>query len=215
MRRPPWIAAGAGDARTRSASAVLGSEHPLARATEALDSVVRQWLAVAAVLVGSIIDLMVGRAWAVPLAASATVVLLGLTAIAAACRQSQRDRALALILEGRESVRVAAVQRQRRRLRDPRARTTLARNLAVMIDQASTRRGLTACRIRPLFHPAVIRAVADDLDAVIRLLGSDRAPVRGVAHVEHLLTDAFSPLYRNQVEPLREELHRIGHQLDE
>jgi hypothetical protein len=175
--------------------------------------VVRQWRAVAAVLVGSLIDLIVGRAWAATLAASATVVLSGLTAIAAARRQSQRDRALALILEGRDSVPVTAVQRQRRRLLDPRTRTTLARNLAVIIDQSSTRCRVSACRIRPLFERAVIRAVEDDLRAVIRLLGSDYAPVRGVALVEHLLTDAFSPLYGNQVEPLREELHRVGHQL--
>ena len=71
MRRPPRIAARAGGAAPRSASAVLGSDHPLARATEALDSVVRQSLAVAAVLVGSSIDLMAGRAWAATLAASA------------------------------------------------------------------------------------------------------------------------------------------------
>ena len=213
MRRPPGIAARAGGAAPRSASAVLGSDHPLACATEALDSVVRQSLAVAAVLVGSSIDLMAGRAWAATLAASATVVLVGLTAIAAACKQTQRDRALALILEGRENVPVAAVQHQRRRLLDSRTRTTLARNLAAVIDQASTRRGLQACRIVPLFDRTVIRTVADDLRAVIRLLGSDHAPVRGIALVEHLLTDAFSPLYGTQVEPLREELHRIGHLL--
>ena len=80
MRRPPGIAARAGGASPRSASAVLGSDHPLARATEALDSVVRQSRAVAAVLVGSSIDLMAGRAWAATLAASATIVLLILTA---------------------------------------------------------------------------------------------------------------------------------------
>ena len=213
MRRVPGTAARARGAPPRSASAVLGSDHPLARATDALDSVVRQSLAVAAVLVGSIIDLLAGLTWAATLAASAAIVLVGLTVIATACRQTQRDRALALILEGRENVPVAAVQRQRRRLLDPRTRATLARNLAVMIEQASTRRGFQACRICPLFDRAVIRAVADDLRAVIRLLGSDHAPVRGVAVVEHLLTDAFSPLYGNQAEPLRQELHRIGHLL--
>jgi hypothetical protein len=136
MKRPQGIAPRARSARPRPAIAVLGSGHPLARAAEALNGVVRQWLAVAAILVGAIIDLIVGRAWAATLAASATVVLLGLTAIATACRLSQRDRALALILEGRGSLPVAAVQRQRRRLLDPRTRTTLARNLAAM----STRR---------------------------------------------------------------------------
>jgi hypothetical protein len=212
MRRPPGIAARAAGVRPRSARAVLGPDHPFARATEALVSVVRQGLAVAAVLVGSLIGLTPGRVWAATLAASA-IVLLGLTAIAAACRQRQRDRAIALILEGRDSVPVAPVQRQRRRLLDPRTRRTLARNLAVMIDQASPRRGLPACRITPLFDRAVIRAVADDLRVVIRLLGSDQASVHGVALAEHLLTDAFSPLYGNQADPLRHELHRIGHLL--
>jgi hypothetical protein len=213
MRRPPGSAARASGARPRSASAVLGSDHPLARATDALDNIVRQSLAVAAVLVGSIIDLIVGRPWGGTLAASAAIVLLGLAAIATACKKAQRDRALSLIREGRENVPVAAVQRQRRRLGDPRTRTTLARSLTDMIDQASPRRGLLACRICPLFDRAVIRTVADDLRAVIRLLDTDHAPVRGVALVEHLLIDAFSPLYGNQTEPLRQELHRIAHLL--
>ena len=88
MRRPLGIADRAGSTRPRTASAVLGSDHPLARATEALDSAVRQWLAVAAVLVGSLIDLLAGRAWAATLAASATIVLSGLTAITAACNET-------------------------------------------------------------------------------------------------------------------------------
>ena len=213
MRRPSGLAARSGSAPPRAASAVLGSDHPLARATESLESVIRQLLAVAAVLVGSIIDLIAGRAWAVTLAASATIVLMGLAAIVAACKQSQRERALRLILDGRESVPVAAVQRQRQRLLDPRTRASLARNLADMIDQSSTRPGLSACRICPLFDRAVIRAVADDLRAVIQLLGPDHTPVRGVAAAEHLLTDIFSPLYGNQVEPLRQELHRVSHLL--
>jgi hypothetical protein len=213
MRRLPRSAARTSRAPPRSASALLGSDHPLARATEALDSVIRQSLAVPAVLVGNVIDLMLGRTWAATLTASAAIVLVGLTAIAGACKQTQRDRALALILQGRESVPIAAVQRQRRRLLEPRTRTTLARNLAIMIDQASTRRGLLACGICPLFDRAVVRAVADDLRAIVQLLDCEHTPVRGVALVEHLLTDAFSPLYGNQAEPLRQELHRIGHLL--
>jgi hypothetical protein len=58
----------------------------------------------------------------------------------------------------------------------------------------------------------VIRAVADDLCTIIRL-DSDDPPVRGVALVEHLLTDARSPLYGTESEPLRDELHRLARQL--
>jgi hypothetical protein len=121
-------------AAPRSPSDVLGSDHPLARATDALQNVVRHALAVAAALVGSTIDLIAGRTWPATLAASAAAVLVGLIAIAAACKQTQRERALAVIIEGREHVPVATVQRQRRRLLDPRTRATLARNLTVMIE---------------------------------------------------------------------------------
>jgi hypothetical protein len=82
-----------------------------------------------------------------------------------------------------------------------------------MIDEASNVRRLQACRISPVFDRAVIRAVAHDLGAVIRLLGCDQAPVCGVVLVEHLLTDAFSPLYGNEADPMRQDLHRIGHLL--
>jgi hypothetical protein len=40
------------------------------------------------------------------------------------------------------------------------------------------------------------------------LLSSDNPPVHGVALVEHLFTDDRSPLYGNQAELLRDELHR-------
>jgi hypothetical protein len=181
------IAARAGGVPRQSASAGLGSDHPLARASEALESLVSQLVAVAAVLGGGVIDLSDGRAWATTLAASAAAVLLGLAVIAGTCKQSQRDRALDLILEGRESVPVAAVQRQRQRLLDQRTRTTLAGNLAAMLDQASNRRKLAACRVRPLFDLAVVATVADDLRAVIRLLRANHTPARGVALAERLV----------------------------
>jgi hypothetical protein len=209
MRWRPVIVARASGVPRRSAGAVLGSDHPLARAIEARESVVRQLIAVAAVLAGGMIDLGEGVAWATMLVASAVVVLLGLAVIVAASMQRERDRALNLILEGRETVPVAAVQRQRRRLLDRRTRAILARNLAAMIDQASNRRTGRACRVRPLFDVGVVAAVAPDIRAVIVLLHAEDAPARGVAFVERLLTDVRTPLYGNQVEALREELNRV------
>jgi hypothetical protein len=78
-----------------------------------------------------------------------------------------------------------------------------------MIDEASHRRVGPACRVRPLFDAGVVVAVAPDIRAVIVLLHAEEAPARGVAFVERLVTDARSPLYGNQVETLREELHRV------
>jgi hypothetical protein len=204
------LAARARNHQHESASALLGPAHPMARSTEALESAVRQAVAVAAMLVGSVIDVSEGRRWATSLAASAAVVLLVLTLLVAACRQRRRDCALALIIEGRESVPIAAVQRQRRRLLTERTRTALAGNLTGMIEQASTRRRPPACRIVPLFDRAVIAAVADDLRTVSGLLCAGSAPARGVALIERLLTDARSPLYGNDADALREELHHIS-----
>ena len=100
--------------------------HPLVRAIEAVQYTVRQWVHVAAVLTGSVIALIEGGAWAAPLAGSAATVLLVLTVILAACDQRKRDCAIELILEGRGSVPIAAVQRQRRRLVSARTREGLA-----------------------------------------------------------------------------------------
>ena len=76
----------------------------------------RQWVHVAAVLTGSVIARIEGREWAGPLAGSAASVLLILTVLVAAHKQRERDCAIELVLEGRETVPIAAVQRQRRRL---------------------------------------------------------------------------------------------------
>ena len=63
-----------------------------------------------------------GVAWATAVAAGAVIVLVGLAIAAAAFAQRRRDRALDLIIEGRESVLVAAVQRERQRLDAARTR---------------------------------------------------------------------------------------------
>ena len=78
-----------------------------------------------------------GRQWAAALAASAAIVLLGLTVIVAAGRQCKRDRALDLILGGHERLAIAAVQQQRRRLLSQRTRTALARSLEDVVDQGA------------------------------------------------------------------------------
>ena len=52
-------------------------------------------------------------------------------------RQRQSDRALDLILQGRETLPVTAIQRQRRRLVDPRTRLGLARAFETVIIQQS------------------------------------------------------------------------------
>jgi hypothetical protein len=184
----------------------LPSNHPFARADEAVGHTFRQCVYVAAVLVGSVIALIEGRPWAASLAGSAGAVLLTLAVLLAAHHQAQRD--CAIELEGRERLRIAAAQRQRDRLRSERTRYALASRLEDVLRQASEGRkfGLLA---PPLFEPRIVRAVANELGDVIESLRTEGISARGVARAERLVERAVSPLYGQEEEPLREELCRV------
>lgn len=188
---------------------VLRSDHPLLRATEAVHYTGRQWVDVAAVLTGSVIASIEGRRWAGPLAGSAASVLLILTVLVAVHKQRERDCAIELVLEGRERVPIAAVQRQRRRLLADQTRNGLAGNLEDLIQQAASR-SRRQMRVTPLpFDPMVVRMVAGELRDVIGLLRAEGVSARGVARAERLVERAVSPLYGQDVGALREELRRV------
>lgn len=161
-------------------------------------------------LVGSVIALVEGVSWALWVAISAASVLFGLALLGALFEGRKREVALDLIIDGRERLPIAAVQRQRRRLLALRTRNTLARSFERLLREASD--PTPAIRVK-LFDAQTVTAVADDLHALIRLLRADDAPPRGVALAQRLLTDGTSPLYGREVEPLREQLQRIRHLL--
>ena len=187
----------------------LRSDHPLLRATEAVHYTGRQWVHVAAVLAGSVIARIEGREWAGTLALSAASVLLILTVLIAAHKQRERDCAIELVLEGRESIPIMAVQRQRRRLLAEQTRNGLARNLEDLIRQSASRSTLQI-RVTPLpFEPTVVRMAAGELRDVTALLRTESVSARGVARAERLVERAVSPLYGQDVGALREELCRV------
>ena len=187
----------------------LRSDHPLLRATEAVHYTGRQWVHVAAVLTGSVIARIEGREWAGPLAGSAASVLLILTVLLAAHTQRERDCAIELVLEGHETVPIAAVQRQRRRLLLEQTRNGLAGNLEDLIRQAASR-SRRQMRVTPLlFEPRVLTMAAGELRDVIGLLRTEGVSARGVARAERLVERAVSPLYGQDVGALREELCRV------
>ena len=187
----------------------LRTDHPLLRATEAVHYTGRQWVHVAAVLAGSVIARIEGREWAGPLACSAASVLLILTVLLAAHKQRERDCAIELVLEGREGIPIAAVQRQRRRLLSDQTRSGIAGNLEDLIWQAASR-SMVQIRVTPLpFDAMVVRLVAGELRDVIGLLRTEGVSARGVARAERLIEQALSPLYGQDVGALREELYRV------
>lgn len=193
------------------ASAVLGVDHPLVRVSAALAVVGRQSLAVAAVLAASATSAVAGAAWATVMALSAGGVLVALGAVAGLLQQRKRECSLDLILEGRERVPVAAVERERGRLLNPALRSCLAASFESLVDEA-----LTPSKLPPsyLFQRGVVAAVADELREVSALLRVEPESARGVALARSLLTNGvLSPLHRGDVAALEQELGRIRYLL--
>jgi hypothetical protein len=200
-------------AKQRSASAVLGPEHPLTRADATLHRAIRQARPVVAVLVGSIIAAARGARWAPATAVGALVVLLGLALIIVALARQRRGRAIALVLDGRESLPIAEIQRQRRRLLAARTRIVLATTLEKLITEPAHEPRFPVRSARAPVDATMIAAVTPEIREVGRLLQDERATARPVALVERLVTDGGSPLYGHQTNELRETLHRLRHLL--
>lgn len=202
------------EARARAGDARLRPGHPLRRASEAVAYTGRQWLHVAAVLLGSVIAWAQAYRWAVPLVNSSASVLLVLTGLLFARVQRERDCAIALILEGRERLAIAPVQRQRRRLLERRTRERLIGELEDAVRLA--RRPRRSISVNPpRFEASVVGPLTDELHAVMCQLADSGCSARGIASAERLVEYANSPLYGQDVDALRDELRRLGDLLNE
>jgi hypothetical protein len=208
-------AAPSGPRATQSAGSVLGATHPLTLAIEAAECAARQWLVCAAILTGAAIARLEHHTWTTAIIASSAVVSAAFTVLLIALKQRVRERAMDLIAEGRETLPITAVQRQRQRLLTHRRRKVLARALETMIRDATNPPRIITTSARPLFDVRVIAGVAGDLRAVIGLLETERVRARGVALIERLMSDGGSPLYGRDASLLREELHRVRHALED
>jgi len=102
--------------------ALLGPDHPLARANGALAAVRRQAGAVALLLVGSVAALVFGVGQALTLVIGAAIVLPVLGVVAGELWDRRRHAARQLVLDGRETLPLAPIQRERRRLLEARTR---------------------------------------------------------------------------------------------
>ena len=155
----------------------------------------------------------VDRLWlGLPLAVAAVVVLAALALRAALLVCTSRERALDLIAQGRGSLALAPVERQRQRLLDPDHRERLARSLDAIRDEAERWKGTRS--VRPVFSVRVVRAAAPELTRVARLVRGDHAPLAGIAMTERLVTDGCSPLYGEDLELLLQALRRTRFLLD-
>ena len=196
-----------------SARAFLGAEHPLARACEWLSALLRQALVLAALGALGLIALAEGIVAAPALLASVAAVGLALGLAGAALGHRKRRHALHLIAAGREDLPIAAVRRERCRLREPRHRDELAHWLDAICREAQ-HVGPRPLYARPLFFPPTIRAVQSELAEIASALGRKGAGARGVLRLQRLLEQGGSPLYGHDAEALRQELRVIRFLLD-
>jgi hypothetical protein len=197
---------GRGD-ETSLAVEVLGAGHPLARALDLIEVLLRQSTATGLVVVICAAGVLFGADWArAPLIAAVTVQLV-LAAFLAAAVALRRERARDLLIEGRD-VRLPVLARERQRLLAYRHRETLADTLEDLVHCAE-RLDRMLPMSRPVYHGFVVRQLASELLALAADLRSATVGVRGVARTERLLTIGTSPLFGTETEELRAELARI------
>jgi hypothetical protein len=192
-------------------SSLLGPDHPLARAESRQRLLLGQFaVTVVLGLAAAALSPVLGPA-AVRLAVGAGLLAGLLVAALLILRTSLRERALELIVNGREDLPLSVVRHESSRLRDCRYRRSLARTLEVITLQPETREWWA-----PVYADQVSvrhsRAELEEIARLLRELPTVRA--RGVALVTRLISDgATSPLYRGPAPQLREELGRIRHVL--
>jgi hypothetical protein len=192
-------------------SALLGPDHPLARA-EAYERLLRAQFAVTVVfgIAAAALSPLLGRP-ALHLSVGAAAVAGAFLVAAWFARLRLRERAFELIASGREELPLEAIECERSRLRDRGYRHKLASTLTVITMQSDRRDWWTPVTGD---HESVRSARTELLEiaTLLRELPSVRA--RGVALVTRLVREgATSPLYQGPAPRLREELGRIRHVL--
>lgn len=192
---------------------LLGSSHPLVRATRRFEIVCLQLLSGLA-FVAAIVLFTNGSARRAELPA-AIVVCVILTGLATAFWSSRRQCALDVIIAGDEDLPLDELEPVRRRLHDSRRRAQLASSLERCLHSAERWHQISP-QFRPVANVRLLLPLRDDVREIQRLLCADGLPrVRGVALCEWLLTDgATSPLYRSDGDAVRRELGRIRFALD-
>jgi hypothetical protein len=199
--------------RSPSPGDLLGSEHPFTRANDALAVFRRQAVAVGLLLLASLCGLIFGIGRAVPFAIASAIVVLVLGALAGEQWDRRRFAARQLVLDGRESLPLAPVQRERRRLLEARTRHYVARSFERVLQHVTRRPAPIPPSVRPLFDVGTVASVTEDLREIVRLLHGGVAHARGVALAERLLTEGVSPLYGYDAVALRDELRRVRYLL--
>jgi hypothetical protein len=189
------------------AESLLGGAHPLVGVLRQSDVALHQLVSATAVQAAGVVWLTGNVSFGRSLAIAGLVVQVGLGCRVAALRARRRELCRELIVAGRQGLPLAYIDRERRRLLDPRTLGRLATSVDEIVEIA-VRPLPRHPAVRPIFYVSVIRQVAPELRQIASLLRGSGPCAPGVATVEWLLTSPASPLYGVEVEPLRQELGR-------
>jgi hypothetical protein len=136
------------------------------------------------------------------------VLQLGIALRLLVTRETVQDECRELIITGGAPLGLPSVERERRRLADPRNRARVAGSIDAMIAMAT---GSDA--MHPYLDLHLIRALGRELREVAALLRAESTDVVAVALTERLLNFAGSPLYRGPESALRAALARVRYLL--
>jgi hypothetical protein len=202
-----------GNAASDEAAAVLGPEHPLVPLLRACRTARDRMLLVATVQAASAAMMPNAPQLGGALLIAASAVQLGLGVRLLVLTETQHDLLRELIIEGRPAQNLLPLEREWRRLADPRRRARLARLLEQLADMAERPNSYRA-GARPYFNQRVVREVAPELRELGALLRTDDCGIRGAALLQTLQCCGTSALCGNATQPLREQLARARYLLD-
>ena len=191
------------------AESLLGRDDPLVWALDRQAIALKQLYAVTALLTMSVVDVAASGRGALPVVVASALATMGFGWRAALRLLDRRDCVWDLIIAGRGDVPLAIVQRELRRLLDPRRRESLARSYESIGDEpgASGRVPCRACVIVTLY---VVAKVRPELALVATLLRDDAPSVRGVAAARQLMSTGTTSLFGRDELILRQDLNRIA-----
>jgi hypothetical protein len=197
----------------RTATAVLGGDHTLARLLARRRTLTLQIAITSVPVVLAAIGTMRAVDSAPLVLAAAILVEVALLAAIPFVRSRTHEVTHELLAEGEDgTLAIPVVRDESRRLRSGRERERLARSLEKLLHASERLEGPLPEHRVPL-GVRTLRFAARETREVIALLRADTAAVRGVALVTMLLRDGASPLYGHDPRPLREELTRIRYLL--
>jgi hypothetical protein len=196
-------------AERRDAESALGPAHRLTRALSHAHTLAVQSVTAVLALLACGFAFVAHLHEASLVLVAASVVALAFVVAWFAARRVARDRAQELIADGSDDVALSVVADERRRLSSRKQRERFARSLEELHRDAQ-RWYSTLPRFQPLHGVLQLRYVSGEVEALVAALRRERVRVQGLALVARFLSDGYaSPLYANQLGPLREELNRI------